>query len=64
MNLKLFTVMGTSWILELISTFSTNEIIQMILDTYNIFYGVFIFIIFVIKRTVLRELAHRFGKKI
>lgn len=62
MNLKLFTVMGISWILEIISTFSTNETIEFVLDTYNIFIGVFIFIIFVFKRKVLYELKCRFGK--
>lgn len=62
MNLKLFTVMGISWILEIISTFSTNETTEFVLDTYNIFIGVFIFIIFVFKRKVLYELKCRFGK--
>lgn len=64
MNLKLFTVMGISWVLEIISTFNTNETITAILDTYNIFIGVFIFIIFVFKRKVLYELKCRFGKNV
>lgn len=62
MNLKLFTVMGISWVLEIISTFSTNETVEFVLDTYNLFLGVFIFIIFVLKRKVLYELKLKFGK--
>lgn len=64
MNLKLFTVMGISWILEIISTFYKNRRVEMILDTYNLLLGVFIFIIFVFKRKVLYELKCRFGKSI
>ncbi|XP_031617372.1 G-protein coupled receptor Mth2 isoform X2 [Contarinia nasturtii] len=61
MNLKLFTVMGISWILEIISTFYKNPTVEYIFDTYNIFLGVFIFFIFVFKRKVLYELKIRFG---
>lgn len=63
-NLKLFTVMGISWILEIISTFSTNETVEAILDTYNLLIGVFIFFIFVFKRKVLYELKCRFGRNL
>lgn len=49
-------------ILEIISTFSTNETVEGLLDLYNIFIGVFIFFIFVFKRKVLYELKCRFGK--
>lgn len=62
MNLKLFTVMGISWLLEIISTFYKHEIVEYILDTYNLFLGVFIFFIFVFKRKVLYELKCRFGE--
>lgn len=48
-------------ILEIISTFSTNSIVEAILDLYNIFIGVFIFIIFVLKRKVLYELRSKLG---
>lgn len=51
-------------ILEIISTFSTNETVEGLLDIYNIFIGVFIFIIFVFKRKVFYELKCRFGKEI
>lgn len=61
MNLKLFTVMGISWILEIISTFNTNETAEIILDLFNVFYGCFMFIIFVCKRKVYREVLQRFG---
>lgn len=61
MNLKLFTVMGISWVLEIISTFNTNKTMEVVLDLYNIFLGVFIFFIFVFKRKVLYELQSRFG---
>lgn len=49
LNLKLFTVMGISWILEIISTYNDNQITETLTDIYNIFLGVFIFFIFVFK---------------
>ncbi|XP_055301320.1 G-protein coupled receptor Mth2 isoform X2 [Sitodiplosis mosellana] len=61
MNLKLFTVMGISWMLEFISTFYKNHYFEYILDSYNILLGVSIFFIFVFKRKVLYELKCRFG---
>lgn len=56
--------MGISWVLEIISTFSTNETVEFVLDTYNLFLGVFIFIIFVLKRKVLCELKLKFGNAV
>lgn len=49
-------------ILEIISTFTSNQTMQTVLDTYTIFYGVFIFMIFVFKWTIWYELKHRLGK--
>lgn len=62
MNLKLFTVMGISWILEIMSTFAENHFYETIQDLYNIFLGVAIFVIFVFKRRVYREFKSRIGE--
>lgn len=64
MNLKLATVMGISWILEIISTFVANSFFEIIQDLYNIFLGVAIFVIFVFKKKVYREFKSRIGKVI
>lgn len=61
MNVKLFTVMGISWILEIISEHSHSAAIETIFDVYNIFRGVLIFLIFVFKRRVIKEFKHRVG---
>lgn len=63
MNLKLFTVMGISWLLEFISSFYKSKYVEYVLDTYNILLGVSIFFIFVFKRKVFYELKMRFGKR-
>lgn len=63
MNLKLFTVMGISWLLEFISSFYKSKYVEYVLDTYNILLGVSIFFIFVFKRKVFYELKCRFGKR-
>lgn len=63
MNLKLFTVMGISWILEIITTIYKNDTVGYILDAFNLLIGVFVFFIFVFKRKVFYELKCRFGKR-
>uniref|UniRef100_A0A336MEK8 CSON013820 protein n=1 Tax=Culicoides sonorensis TaxID=179676 RepID=A0A336MEK8_CULSO len=61
MNLKLFIVMGMSWILEVISALDSKRIIYYITDTFNALLGVFIFIIFVCKGRVLQLIKKRLG---
>lgn len=62
MNMELVIVMGVTWILEFISGFVDNEIIQLLLDICNLGRGVLIFIIFVCKRRVLTEMIRRVGE--
>ena len=71
MNVKLFTVMGISWIAEIISSllnkYTTDEQFQYkeelfyLPDTINCLQGVFIFVLFVVKRRVHEALRKRFG---
>ena len=63
MNVKLFVVMGVTWVLELVSTFFPKEYaIFYLSDTANALQGVMIFAIFVLKRKVMRALAVRLGR--
>ncbi|CAH2048767.1 unnamed protein product, partial [Iphiclides podalirius] len=59
--LKLFTVMGINWILEVISAlYPEAEYIWNFTDAYNVLIGVTIFIIFVCKRKIYRLIKKRF----
>ncbi|KOX70436.1 G-protein coupled receptor Mth2 [Melipona quadrifasciata] len=67
MNVKLFTVMGISWIAEIISslltkytTFPYREEFFYVPDVVNSLQGVFIFVLFVVKRRVHEALRKRF----
>ncbi|XP_063536626.1 G-protein coupled receptor Mth-like isoform X2 [Cydia strobilella] len=60
---KLFTIMGVSWILEVISgEYAQTNIVFRIIDAYNVMIGVFIFIIFVCKRKIFRLMKKRFNE--
>jgi len=62
MNAKLFVVMGVTWTMEIVSTFVTEpRWIWYLSDSYNALHGALIFCIFVLKRKVIRTLAHRLG---
>lgn len=62
MNAKLFIVMGVTWTLEIVSSFVTEPPwIWYLSDTANALQGALIFSIFVLKRRVIRTLAHRLG---
>lgn len=62
MNIKLFIVMGVSWIIEILTTFSSDPDSYLnIADIFNIFQGVLVFFIFVFKRKVLHELQQKLG---
>lgn len=59
--LKLFVVMGINWIAELLSFFYPNlKNLWFITDASNTLQGVFIFLIFVWKRRILRLLKLKF----
>nr|KAF7401872.1 hypothetical protein H0235_015208 [Vespula pensylvanica] len=69
MNVKLFVVMGISWILEIISYFLNNyakdlqwrEEFFYASDTFNCLQGLLIFILFVLKSRVYYALRRRLG---
>ena len=62
MNAKLFVVMGVTWTLEIVSSFVTEpRWIWYLADAANALEGALIFCIFVLKRKVIRKLAHRLG---
>lgn len=62
MNIKLFIVMGVSWIIEIVTTFTPNlQDYLNFADIFNIFQGVLVFFIFVFKRKVLHELQQKLG---
>ncbi|XP_073956094.1 G-protein coupled receptor Mth2-like isoform X2 [Choristoneura fumiferana] len=59
--LKLSSVMGIGWILEVVSAlWNSDSRVWYITDFYNTLIGLFIFIIFVCKRNVLNLLCKRF----
>lgn len=57
--LRLFLVMGVAWSMEVISLMS-NSPIFLLTDICNTLQGVFIFILFVMTRRVLRLIKERF----
>ncbi|XP_063364470.1 probable G-protein coupled receptor Mth-like 3 isoform X1 [Cydia amplana] len=60
---KLFTIMGINWILEVISgQYPQTNTVFRIIDAYNVMIGVFIFIIFVCKRKIFRLMKKRFNE--
>lgn len=60
MNVKLFFVMGISWSCECISWYIKNPPeIWYLPDLANILQGVLIFIIFVMKKNVIRAIKHQ-----
>lgn len=62
MNMKLFIVMGVSWMLEVIATvYRQNSIVWYFSDTFNILQGVLVFLIFVFKWKVYHAIRQRLG---
>ena len=62
MNAKLFVLMGVTWTTEIVSSFVTDPPwIWYLVDAANALQGALIFCIFVLKRKVIRTLAHRLG---
>lgn len=63
MNLKLFIVMGISWLLEIMATLMHNRPMWWyVSDTFNLLQGVLVFFIFVFKRKVLVAFQKKLGK--
>jgi len=68
MNVKLFIVMGMSWIWEVVSYMGTmylrkerDYVFFYITDVFNCLQGVLIFILFVLNRRVYQALRMRLG---
>lgn len=62
MNLKLFTVMGVTWIFEIIATLVDEPAeLWYVSDTFNILQGVLVFLIFVCKTKVWEAIKQRLG---
>ncbi|XP_022834101.1 probable G-protein coupled receptor Mth-like 3 isoform X10 [Spodoptera litura] len=58
---KLFTVMGINWILEVVSSFYPEaDVFWQFSDAYNVLVGLIIFIIFVCKKKTWRMIKKRF----
>ncbi|XP_074096579.1 G-protein coupled receptor Mth2-like isoform X2 [Cotesia typhae] len=69
LTLKLFIVMGITWIFEVIGFFTEtyipdldwNVIVFIVFDIMNCLHGMFIFILFVVKTDVYRALIKKFS---
>ncbi|GLV42480.1 methuselah-like 15 [Carabus blaptoides fortunei] len=62
MNVKLFIVMGITWVFEFVSTYVKEPAwLWMSIDTLNTLQGLWIFCIFVIKDKVWKSLRHQLG---
>lgn len=65
MNLKLFIVMGASWLMEIISTLTpTLAELFYVSDAFNIFQGVMVFMIFVCKKKIWLAMRARLGLRL
>ncbi|XP_046412720.1 G-protein coupled receptor Mth2-like [Neodiprion fabricii] len=70
LNVKLFVVMGISWILEVISYFLNHYLTNVswkteffcVSDVFNCLQGLMIFVLFVLKKKVLHALRRKFAK--
>ncbi|KAJ6648616.1 G-protein coupled receptor Mth2, partial [Pseudolycoriella hygida] len=63
MNVKLFVVMGVTWMLEVLATLIMSpEELWYVSDYFNILQGVFVFIIFVCKAKVWEAIKQRLGR--
>lgn len=66
MNLKLFIIMGVPWLVEILGSLLGDDSLSWILtacliDIFNLLHGVFMFFIFVFKRSILEALQKKFG---
>lgn len=64
MNLKLFIVMGITWVFELVSIYvRPSEALWLVFDIINVLQGLWIFFIFVLKDNVWKGLKKKLGYK-
>ncbi len=62
MNIKLFIVMGVTWLLEILATlYQDMEQLWYFSDIFNILQGVLVFVIFVCKAKVWEAIKQRLG---
>lgn len=62
MNIKLFIVMGVSWLIEIVSTLVQGlDGFWYFSDAFNILQGVLVFIIFAFKKKVWKAIQQRLG---
>ncbi|XP_075214809.1 G-protein coupled receptor Mth-like [Lycorma delicatula] len=60
MTVKLFTVMGITWVSEILSQFIDPASGWWLpSDVANVFQGILIFLLFVFKRTIIKSVSHR-----
>ncbi|KAJ0176470.1 hypothetical protein K1T71_007649 [Dendrolimus kikuchii] len=65
MYLRLFLVMGISWILDIIQqTIEVPSWFHITVDTYHSLSGIFIFYIFIINKSIFRRLEKKLGIKL
>ena len=65
MNIKLFSVMGISWLLEIMATlYKQQSFWWSISDVFNCLQGVLVFFVFVFKRKVLVAFQKKLGKNL
>jgi hypothetical protein len=63
--LKLFLIMGVSFLFEVVSTFcdfkrnQTTAVIETVWDTFNCLQGFFIFVIFLVKKRILKKFEQK-----
>ncbi|XP_047041290.1 G-protein coupled receptor Mth2-like isoform X2 [Helicoverpa zea] len=61
--IKLFTVMGINWILEVVSSFYPDaDVFWQFSDAYNVLVGLIIFIIFVCKKKTWKMIKKRYAQ--
>lgn len=64
MNTKLFVVMGINWLLEFLSIifYSHKQVFFWVIsDAFNVLLGVFVFLIFALKRSIWNDILSGLG---
>lgn len=63
MYMKLFILMGINWLTEIMSyqILSDTEILRTIVDVANVMQGLYLFIVVVCKKSVLKMLNKKLG---
>lgn len=66
MHLRLFAIMGTAWVFEVISwNLDMTSLCPLwyLLDSFNILQGLWIFLTFAAKRSVVKRLWQKLGSR-